>query len=49
MAHLDPGDMVGRIYEGNHLTLLNSKYLCSGPHGYREEDFLRFSHYVYER
>ena len=37
-----PWGMVGRIYEGDHLTLLNTKYLSSGPHGFREEDFLIF-------
>ena len=43
MANLDPRGMVGRIYEGDHLTLLNTKYLSSVPHGFREEDsFLSF-------
>ena len=37
--------MVGRIYVGDHLTLLHTKYLSSGPHCFREEDFLSFSHY----
>ena len=37
--------MVGRIYEGDHLTLLNAKYLSSGLRDFREEDFLNFSHY----
>ena len=37
--------MVGRIYEGDDLTLLNTKYLSSGPHGFKEEDCLSFSHY----
>ena len=46
VANLDPKGIVGRIYEGDHLTLLNTKYLSSGPHGFREEDFLSFSHYV---
>ena len=41
VANLDPRDMVGRIYECDHLTLLNTKYLSSGPHGFREEDFLK--------
>ena len=46
VAILDPRGMVGRIYVGDHLTLLNTKYLRSGPHGFREEDFfLSFSHY----
>ena len=45
MANLDPRGMVGRIYVGDHLMLLHTKYLSSGPHGFREEDFLSFSHY----
>ena len=46
VANLDPRGMVGRIY-GDHLTLLNTKCLSSGPHGFREEDFYKFffSHY----
>ena len=27
------------------LTLLHTKYISSGPHGFIEEDFLSFSHY----
>ena len=34
--------MVGRIYAGDHLTLLHTKYLSSGPHGFKEEDVLSF-------
>ena len=45
VANLDPRGMVDKIYEGDHLTLLNTKYLISGPHGFKEEDFLSFSHY----
>ena len=48
VANFDPRGMVRRIYEGDHLTLLNPKYLSSGPHGFREEEFLSFPHYVYE-
>ena len=48
VANLDPRSMVGRIYKDDHLMLLNTKYLKSGPHGFREEDLLSFSHYVYE-
>ena len=44
VANLDPRGMVGRISEGDHLTLLNTKYLSSGPYSLRE-DFLSFSHY----
>ena len=42
MASLDPRGMVGRIYVGDHLTLLHTKYLSSEPYGFREEDFLSF-------
>ena len=31
--------MVDMIYEGGHLTLLNTKYLSSGHHGVKVEDF----------
>ena len=41
VANLDPRGMVGRIYVGDYLTLLLTKYLSSGPHGFRE-DFLSF-------
>ena len=37
--------MVGRIYVGDHLTLLHTKYLSSVPYCFREEDFLSISHY----
>ena len=42
MASLDPRGIVGRIFEGDHLTLLPTKYLSSGPHGFREEDLFKF-------
>ena len=45
VASLDPRGMAGRIYKGDHLTLLNTNYLSSRPHGFREEDFLSLSHY----
>ena len=45
MANLDPRGMVGRIYVGDHYTLQHIKYMSCGPHGFREEDFLRFSYY----
>ena len=35
------GRMVGRIYVGDHYTLLHTKYIRSGPHGFREEDFFK--------
>ena len=42
MVSLDPWGMVGRIYEGDYQTLLHTKYRCSGPCGFSEEDFLVF-------
>ena len=39
MASLDARGMVGRIYVGDHLSLLHTKYLSSGPYGFNEEDF----------
>ena len=48
VANFNHRGMVGRIYEGDHLMQLNTKYPSSGPHGFREEDFLCFSQYVYE-
>ena len=39
VAGLDPRGLIGRIYVGDHLTLLHTKYLSSGPYGYREEFF----------
>ena len=45
MANLDPQGLIGRIYVGDHYTLLHIKYISCGPHGFREEDFVSFSHY----
>ena len=45
MASLEPRGLIDRIYVGDPYTLLHSKYISSGPHGFREEDFLSFSHY----
>ena len=45
MTSLEPRGLTGRIYVGDHLTLLHTKYISCGPHGFREEDFLSFSHY----
>ena len=42
VASLDPRSLFGRIYLGNHQTLLHTKYISCGPQGFRE-DF--FSHY----
>ena len=42
VASLDPRGLIGRIYVGDHLILLHTKYVSSGPHGFREEDFFQF-------
>ena len=42
MAILDPRGMTGRIYVGDHLTLLHTKYLSSESYGFREKDFRSF-------
>ena len=38
VVSLDPRGMVGRIYVGDHQTLLHTKSVSSGPHGFRDED-----------
>ena len=43
MANLDPRGFIGRIYVGDHQTLLHTKYLSCGPHSFREKDSLIFS------
>ena len=45
VASLEPRGLVSRIYVGDHLTLLYTKYISCGPQGFREEDFLSFFHY----
>ena len=45
VGNSDPRDVIGRIYVGDHYTLLHTKYIRSGPRGFREEDILSFSHY----
>ena len=44
VASLGPRALIGRIYVGDHLTLLHTKYVSYKPHGFGE-DFLSFSHY----
>ena len=39
VASLDPRGLIGRIYVVDHYTLLHTKYISSGPHGFREEAF----------
>ena len=41
-VNLVPTGMVARMHLGDQLTLLHTKYLSSWPHGFREEDFLKF-------
>ena len=45
VASSEPRGLIGRIYVGDHYALLHTKYISSGPHGFREEDFLSFSYY----
>ena len=45
VASLESRGLIGRIYVGDHYTLLLTQYISCGPHGFREEDFLSFSHY----
>ena len=42
VASLGPRGLIGRIYVGDRLTLLHTKYVISGPHGFREEDVFYF-------
>ena len=42
LANLEHRDIVGRIYVGDHKTLLYTKYISCGPYGYGMEDFLKF-------
>ena len=46
LASLYPRGLTGRIYVGDHNTLLNTQYISCGPHGFSEEDFFSFSHYM---
>ena len=46
VANLDPRGNVGRIYVGDHLMLLYTKYLSSGPNGFSEKKIFQLvSHY----
>ena len=45
VASLNPRGLIERIYVEYHKILLPTKYICSVPHGFREEDFLSFPHY----
>ena len=39
LVNLAPRGMVGMVYEGDHQTLLYTKYISCGPYGYVIEDF----------
>ena len=39
VASSEPRGLIGRIYVGDHYTLLHTQYISCGPHGFREEDF----------
>ena len=39
IANLNPKGMVGRMYVGDHYTLLHTKSVSAGTHGYRDKDF----------
>ena len=45
VASLEPRGLIGRIYVGDHYTLLHTQYTSCGPYGFREEDFFSFTHY----
>ena len=34
LASLDPRGFIGRIYVGDHYSLLHTKYIICGPHGF---------------
>ena len=34
LANLEPRDMVGMLYVGDHQTLLYTNYISCGPYGY---------------
>ena len=45
VASFEPRGLTGRIYVGDHYTLLHTQYISCGSLGFREEDFLSFLHY----
>ena len=45
VASLNPRGLIGRIHVYDHYTLLHTKYISCGPHGFKEKDFLSFSYY----
>ena len=45
LGHFGPQELYWQDLCRGHLTLLHIKYISCGPYGFREEDFLSFSHY----
>ena len=45
VASLEPSGLIGRIYVGDHNTLLHIQYISCWPHDFREDEFLSFSQY----
>ena len=41
VASLEPWGLIGRIYVGDQNTLLHTKYISCGPHGFREENLFQ--------
>ena len=41
-ASLIPRGLIGRFCVGDHYTLLHTKYISCGPHGFREKYFESF-------
>ena len=46
VASLGPRGLIGRIYVGDHKTLLHTKYIICVPHSFRVDFFLSFSIYM---
>ena len=49
IGNLDSRGIIGRIYVGDHLMLLHTKYLSSGPYGlwaiwFQKRKFMKFFH-----
>ena len=42
VASLGPRCLIGKIYVGDDLTLLQTKYVSCEPHGFRAKEFLIF-------
>ena len=44
-ASLNHRGLIDRIYVGDHYTLLHTKNISCGPHGFSEKDFESFFYY----